>query len=65
MFHYKKLVIHMVINFVNGMIYTVEGNSIDDGVRQKIYFINSPVIYVFGVPKYKNKKVLKPFIIGD
>lgn len=36
----------------NDMIYTVEGNSTDDGVRQKIYFMNSPVIYGFGVPNY-------------
>ena len=43
-----------IVNHVeNGMIYTVEGNSTDDGVRKKIYFIDSPVIYGFGVPNYK------------
>lgn len=36
----------------NGMIYTIEGNSTDGGVRKKIYFMNSLLIYGFGVPNY-------------
>lgn len=35
----------------NGNIYTVEGNSTDDGVREKIY-INNKVIFGYGVPVY-------------
>ena len=33
-------------------IYTVEGNSTDDGCRAKKYSINSIVIYGFGLPAY-------------
>lgn len=36
----------------NGTIYTVEGNSTDDGVRQQKYEINSKYIFGFGVPAY-------------
>ena len=36
----------------DGYIYTVEGNSTDDGCRAKKYQINSKVIYGFGVPAY-------------
>lgn len=35
-----------------GYIYTVEGNSTDDGCRAKKYSINSNVIYGFGLPDY-------------
>lgn len=35
-----------------GYIYTIEGNSTDDGCRAKKYIINSKVIYGFGVPAY-------------
>ena len=35
-----------------GYIYTVEGNSTDDGCRSKKYSISSNVIYGFGVPAY-------------
>lgn len=33
-------------------IYTIEGNSTDDGCRAKKYSVNSDVIYGFGIPKY-------------
>ena len=36
----------------NGYIYTIEGNSTDDGCRAKKYSINSSVIYGFGLPTY-------------
>lgn len=36
----------------NGYIYTIEGNSTDDGCRAKKYSINSNVIYGFGLPSY-------------
>ena len=36
----------------NGYIYTIEGNSTDDGCRAKKYSINSDVIYGFGLPAY-------------
>lgn len=36
----------------NGKIYTVEGNSTDDGCREKEYSINSNVIFGFGLPAY-------------
>lgn len=36
----------------DGYIYTIEGNSTDDGCRAKKYQINSKVIYGFGVPAY-------------
>lgn len=32
----------------NGMIYTVDGNSTDDGVREKIY-ISNKVIFDYGI----------------
>ena len=35
-----------------GYIYTIEGNSTDDGCRAKKYSVNSDVIYGFGIPKY-------------
>lgn len=35
-----------------GYIYTVEGNSTDDGCRAKKYSINSNVIFGFGLPAY-------------
>ena len=36
----------------NGYIYTIEGNSTDDGCRAKKYSIKSNVIYGFGLPAY-------------
>ncbi len=36
----------------NGYIYTIEGNSTDDGCRAKKYSINSNVIFGFGLPAY-------------
>ena len=36
----------------DGYIYTVEGNSADDGCRAKKYSITSNVIYGFGLPAY-------------
>lgn len=36
----------------NGKVYTVEGNSTDDGCRQKGYDINSSVIMGYGTPAY-------------
>lgn len=33
-------------------IYTIEGNSTDDGCRAKKYSINSNVIYGLGLPSY-------------
>ena len=35
-----------------GYIYTVEGNSTDDGCRAKKYSINSNVLYGFCLPAY-------------
>lgn len=36
----------------NGIIYTVEGNSIGDSCRQKTYSIGSSFIYGYGLPAY-------------
>ena len=36
----------------NGYIYTVEGNSTDDGCREKKYSINQKEIYGYGTPNY-------------
>lgn len=36
----------------NGYIYTIEGNSTNDGCRAKKYAINSSVIFGFGLPAY-------------
>lgn len=36
----------------NGKVYTVEGNSTDDGCRQKEYDIKSSVIFGYGTPAY-------------
>ena len=36
----------------NGYIYTIEGNSTDDGCRAKKYSINSNLIFGFGLPAY-------------
>lgn len=36
----------------NGRVYTVEGNSTDDGCRQKNYSIDSKVIFGYGTPQY-------------
>ena len=41
-----------IVNLEEGYIYTIEGNSTDDGCRAKKYQINSKVIYGFGVPAY-------------
>lgn len=41
----------IVYRVENDMIYTVEGNSTDDGVREKIY-INNTVIFGYGVSIY-------------
>ena len=36
----------------NGKVYTVEGNSTDDGCRQQEYTIDSNVIFGYGTPVY-------------
>ncbi len=36
----------------NGYIYTIEGNSTEDGCREKKYLINQKEIYGFGIPNY-------------
>ena len=36
----------------DGYIYTIEGNSTDDGCRAKKYSVNSNVIFGFGLPAY-------------
>ncbi len=36
----------------NNNIYTIEGNSTDDGCREKSYVVNSKYIYGFGLPSY-------------
>ena len=36
----------------NGKVYTIEGNSTDDTCRQKVYSLNSKVIFGYGTPVY-------------
>ena len=36
----------------NGKVYTIEGNSTDDTCRQKVYSLNSKVIFGYGTPAY-------------
>lgn len=36
----------------NGIVYTVEGNSIGDSCRQRTYSVGSDVIYGYGLPAY-------------
>ncbi len=36
----------------NNKVYTIEGNSTDDGVRQKNYNIADSVIFGYGIPTY-------------
>ena len=38
----------------NGTIYTIEGNANSDYVRRREYPIDSPYLYAYGVPDYKN-----------
>lgn len=36
----------------NGIVYTIEGNSIGDSCRQRTYSVGSSVIYGYGLPAY-------------
>ncbi len=38
----------------NGIVYTIEGNANSDYVKRKKYNIDSPYLYAYGVPDYKN-----------
>ena len=36
----------------NGIVYTIEGNSIGDSCRQRQYLVGTGVIYGYGLPGY-------------
>ena len=36
----------------NGIIYTIEGNSLNDSCRQRQYLVGTGVIYGYGLPNY-------------
>lgn len=38
----------------NGKVYTIEGNANSDYVKRKEYELDSPYLYAYGVPDYKN-----------
>ena len=40
----------------NGIVYTIEGNAGTDYVKRKEYSINSPYLYAYGAPDYKNAR---------
>ena len=36
----------------NGIIYTIEGNSLNDSCKQRQYLVGTSVIYGYGLPNY-------------
>lgn len=42
----------IVERYENGIVYTVEGNSLNDMCRQKEYSVGSNAIYGYGIPAY-------------
>lgn len=42
----------IVEKYEDGIVYTIEGNSLDDECRQRDYPVNSPYILGYGIPDY-------------